>query len=181
VKHIIVEGPDGSGKSTLINHLEDTLGIPVHHKASTSVGGPKQDLATWVNDDLAVMRILIKGGIGPQFIYDRHPIISEPIYGQVVRKDIQPPFDSTDYIRGIREIIYDSCVVVWCLPDLDTVSHNVFANAHDQMPGVTLNIGKVHQAYMTAYFRWRGPKRQYDYRRHDKLWFTDELSRMIDK
>jgi hypothetical protein len=47
------------------------------------------------------------------------------------------------------------------------------------MPGVVLNIGKVHQAYMTAYFRWRGPKRQYDYTRHDLVWFTDELKRMI--
>lgn len=178
MKHIIVEGPDGSGKSTLIAHLRESLGMLVHQKASTSVGGPVESLARWIDGDLMTLGIL---NGGPTYIYDRHPAISEPIYGQHVRHNIQPYFDDAAYLRHLRDIMYRSAVVVWCLPDLETVTKNVFANAKEQMPGVTLNIAKVHQAYMTAYFRWRGPKRQYDYRRHDKAWFTDELKRMINE
>lgn len=181
MKHIIVEGPDGAGKTTLISHLRDALSLPVHPKASHSIDGPVETLGKWVNDDLPNLITLVKHGEGPQFIYDRHPVISEPIYGSLVRGHIQYPFGEPSYINGIREVMYDTCIVVWCLPDLDTVARNVYANARDQMPGVTFNIGKVHQAYMTAYFRWRGPKRQYDYRRHDLTWFTDELKRMINE
>jgi len=182
MKHVIVEGPDGSGKSTLIQHLHTTLGLPLHEKASTSTGGPVDYLGKWVDADMKTLHALVKGGRGKQFIYDRHPIISEPIYARLVRhQPAQYPFEVAEFVSGISEVIYDSCVVVWCLPDLDTVSRNVYANAKDQMPGVTFNIAKVHQAYMTAYFRWRGPKRQYDYNRHDKTWFTDELKRMINE
>jgi hypothetical protein len=178
VKHIIVEGPDGAGKSTLIAHLQEQMGLPIHDKASTSVGGPVDSLAKWVDDDMPIMAVL-RGG--PAYIYDRHPIISEPIYGTIVRSKPQPPFSNEQYLRNVGELLYNGAVVVWCLPDLNTVATNVFANARGQMPGVTLKIGKLHQAYMTAMFRWRGPKRQYDYTRHDKAWFTDELKKMVQE
>lgn len=180
MKNIIVEGPDGSGKSTLIAHLQESLGLPLHEKASTSKGGPIDDLWAWVETDLIPMRAAIHNTF-PAHIYDRHPVISEPIYGPIVRKSVREYFDDLTFIRRVTNQIHETCIVVWCLTDLGTVTQNVFANAKEQMPGVTLNIAKVHQAYMTAYFRWRGPKRQYDYRRHDKSWFTDELKRMINE
>jgi energy-coupling factor transporter ATP-binding protein EcfA2 len=175
VKHIIVEGPDGSGKTTLVAHLAHTLGIPVHERASSSKGGPRPDLYEWVIWDAKKNHPRTEDS----WIYDRYPVISEPIYGHHVRHDIMVPFDQEPFLTEIKDVLYTSSVVVWCLPNLDTVCRNVYANPHDQMPGVVLNIGKVHQAYMTAYFRWRGPKRQYDYTRHDLVWFTDELKRMI--
>lgn len=177
MKHIIVEGPDGAGKTTLINHLSEVLELSIHAKASTSVEGPVKNLFDWVNKDMSSLWGPDGGPVS--VIYDRHPVISEPIYGRIVRGNVQYPFEEESFISTISQAICDSAVVVWCLTDLDTVTRNVFANAPDQMPGVTAKIAKVHQAYMTAYFRWRGPKRQYDYRRHNRPWFTDELKRMI--
>lgn len=170
--NIIVEGPDGGGKSTLIHHLSKALLIPVHEKASDSVAGPIPTLAAWVDKD-------ISADWTQRWIYDRYPTISEPIYGRLVRGRIQPPFHEDAYLANVNEVLYRTAVVVWCIPNLETVSANIAANAHDQMPGVVANIGNVHQAYMTAYFRWRGPKRQYDYNRHDLAWFTDNLQRMM--
>lgn len=181
MKHIIVEGPDGAGKTTLISHLAHTLHIPVHEKASNSVSGPVDYLGKWVADDMKTLGGTIKNGPGQAFIYDRHPIISEPIYARLVRQQIaQYPFEVEEFLTGMREVMYDACVVVWCLPSLDTVARNVWASSRDQMPGVTMKIAKVHQAYMTAYFRWRGDKRQYDYTHHDLPWFTDQLRKMIN-
>lgn len=175
MKHIIVEGPDGAGKTTLIQHLSEHLGVPVHDKASSSIGGPVDYLGKWVDSDMGTLRNPFT-----QFIYDRHPVISEPIYARLVRKQpAQYPFEVDEFVNGVREVIYDSSVVVWCLPGLDVVMSNVMKNWRDQMPGVVTNIGKLHQAYATAMFRWRGPKRQYDYTRHDLPWFTEQLRGMV--
>jgi hypothetical protein len=174
VKDVIVEGPDGAGKSTLVSHLVKTLGFTLHEKASRSIEGPMPELARWIDESLMYDR-----QADEWFVHDRHPIISEPIYGPIVRGITQRPFQNGQYLMNVRDILQLDSVVVWCLPDLGAVSRNVAANARDQMPGVLNNIGKVHQAYMTAYFRWRGPKLQYDYRRHDLIWFTEQLEKMV--
>lgn len=177
-KHVIVEGPDGSGKSTLIEQLRLAIDIDVHAKASHSVDGPVDYLGKWVDTDMDTLRM---PWLRP-FIYDRHPVISEPIYARLVRQQPpQYPFEIDEFLTGVREVMYDTCIVVWCLPDLQTVSNNVANNYQDQMPGVIANIGKLHQAYMTAMFRWRGPKRQYNYNRHDLNWFIDNLQGMLKK
>lgn len=173
MKNIIVEGPDGSGKSTLIAHLRDALGLPLHDRASDSKTGPIAQLAAWVDKD-------ISADWEQPWIYDRYPTISEPIYGRVVRGgDIQRPFDNDQYLANVNAVLYRTAVVVWCLPRLDVVRANVMDNRADQMPGVVAAIGDVHQAYMTAYVRWSGTKHQYDYKRHDLGWFTEAIRKAI--
>lgn len=176
MRHIIVEGPDGAGKTTLITGLSSWLQMPVHEKASDSKTGPVDSLFKWVDNDMAVLRTPAK----KSFIYDRHPAISEPIYGHEVRGHTQYPFANEPSLRGLRAVMYDTCLVVWCLPDLATVSANVQASLSNQMSGVPANIGRVHQAYMTAYFRWRGPKRRYDYNHKEAVGLTEEIRRMIN-
>lgn len=176
MKHIIVEGPDGAGKTTLIAHLAHTLHMPIHEKASHSVEGPVNNLMGWVEKDRAVLNDPDRFS---GYIYDRHPVISEPIYGYIVRGNLQVPFGDANFQELMRTVMYDTCVVVWCLPSLDVVARNVFSNTQNQMAGVTLKIGRVHQAYNTAYFRWRGVKTQYDYTRHGQAEFTDKLRKMV--
>lgn len=177
MKDVIVEGPDGGGKSTLVKFLHETLGLPMPSRSSSSTGGPIPNLADWIKDQA----IWSKGSIPHSRLYDRHPIISEPIYGRLVRpgSQVQAPLDNERYQRDVRAWLYDHAVVVWAIPDLATVHTNVIDTRTEQMPGVTANIGRVHQAYMTAYFRWRGPKRQYNYRLHDKELLAKELLEMI--
>lgn len=174
LRHIVVEGPDGAGKSTLIGHLTEILEYPIHPKASDSVKGPVDFLNQWVDRDMSILR-----GEENSYLYDRHPVISEPIYGRVVRGHTQWPFESSEFLREIREIMYQSCLVVWCLPNLHTVITNVIANGHEQMAGVVPQIAKVHQAYETAYFRWAGSKCHYDYSSSDLNRFTDDVRRMV--
>jgi hypothetical protein len=177
MRDVIVEGPDGGGKTTLVTFLHKTLGLPVQPRSSTSTGGPIANLADWVKEQA----IWPKGSIPHSRLYDRHPIISEPIYGRYVRpgSQVQHPFDSARYQRDVREHLYRHAVVVWALPDLATVRNNVRDNRADQMAGVVANIDRVHQAYMTAYFRWRGDKRRYEYHTHDRDRLANDLLEMI--
>jgi hypothetical protein len=177
MRDVIVEGPDGGGKTSLVRFLHETLGLPMPSRSSTSTGGPIPNLADWIKDQA----IWPKGSIPHSRLYDRHPIISEPIYGRLVRpgSQVQAPLDDDRYQRDVRAYLYEHAVVVWALPNLATVHANVLDSRDDQMPGVVANIGRVHQAYMTAYFRWRGIKRQYDYNRHDRDLLAKDLLELI--
>lgn len=182
VKHIIVEGPDGAGKSTLIGELSLRFDMPVQTKASTSEGGPVANLGEWVTWDTPNHEGKVKDRPTPvPFIYDRYPAISEPIYGPIVRGGAIPPFHNAAYLELIHHALYHSSVVVWCLPPFSTLWANVSNSDIPQMPGVVDNIEKVRRAYETAYFRWRGPKRLFDYTSTDKEAFIQQLHGMVTK
>lgn len=176
MKSIIVEGPDGAGKSTLVQHLSSALGLNVHPRASDSKTGPIDQLSDWVETHITWLR-----QSGEATICDRHPVISEPIYGPLVRGECRKMFDDEGWLRHARESLRETTVVVWCMPSMDVVSANVAATFRDQMPGVLSHIRQVHQAYAREYFRWRGVKRVYDYPNNDYNCLTDELKRMIQQ
>ncbi len=68
---IVIEGPDATGKSTLAKTLCRETGIPI-----VNGGGPSKS-----NEEIEerAMRYLRMEG---SFICDRHPCVSEPIYGK---------------------------------------------------------------------------------------------------
>lgn len=67
---IVVEGPDGSGKSTLCKHLSGLLDTPIFH-----TGGPLRDGLDYR------VRFNCMREACPDVLFDRVPQISEPIYG----------------------------------------------------------------------------------------------------
>jgi len=73
MRPIIVEGPDGSGKSTLVAKLSRDLNLPIHHP-----GGPP------INRDEFTHRLNFYSQNRDKFIFDRAPHISELIYPKAV-------------------------------------------------------------------------------------------------
>ncbi len=69
MRPVIVEGPDGSGKSTLVKKLSLDLGLPVHHP-----GGPP------INRDEFLGRVNFYTHNRDKFVFDRCPHISELVY-----------------------------------------------------------------------------------------------------
>lgn len=115
---LIVEGPDGSGKSTLVKRLCHDLDLPLAEKVVSSDTKPKVDLAEWTEDNI---------DRGFQFtVFDRHRLISEPIYGPILRDKQDPSFMDLGWLDNKVWRFY-ACkpILIYCLPPLDIVVRNI--------------------------------------------------------
>lgn len=162
-RHVIVEGPDGGGKTGMVARI-NSLGYTTHERASSSIGGPVYNLTAWFTKDINELEGPESDTYGP-WVYDRHPLISEPIYAPIARHVMpQGRFGFSAWVKAQRQRIMPHMLVVWCIPDVATVQRNVFNNANDQMPGVLENIAQLHAEYMRLAQEWAGPALWWDYR-----------------
>jgi len=158
---LILEGPDGGGKTTLLETITERYpGIMQAPRASSSVEGPVKNLFEWATEDMNAW------GLRPYSIYDRHPLISEYVYGNATRRSVAPGFNTAAAAR-LRQVMYRQALVIFCLPPLKVVRENVRANAPEQMAGVVENITKIYQMYAFLARTW--PGRAYIYNYTDKL------------
>ncbi len=95
--NIVLEGPDGGGKSTLATLLSEITGMPV----APGEGPPKAPGEIVAR----IFRLQELDGV----IFDRHPIVSESIYGPIIRgKNAErlPRNQVRDFYDGRNFIIY---------------------------------------------------------------------------
>lgn len=155
---IIFEGPDGGGKSRLIERIMGDVPLPKAPRFATSLGGPKENLGLLVFEDLKNQAQMDF----PQ-IYDRHPLVSEYIYGHTIPGRAVNPYFLYESARTLRQTVARSALVVWCLPPLHYVVKAAQNGQH--MPGVADNIEKIYEGYCIARVQWPGESVTYDYSR----------------
>jgi hypothetical protein len=155
---IIVEGPDGAGKTNLIARMTNELGIPVHERHAGSRDGPIENLWDWTSRDLASW----EGS--DVMIYDRHPLISEYIYGPAIRGRLAWGFTHPS-AHGMRRRMEQQCLLILALPDFHTVERNVQATEEDQLEGVSTKIEFIYWSYAALRSSWNGWMVDYDYPR----------------
>jgi len=143
---LIVEGPDGGGKTTLITELQAQMDIAIMPKASRSDTGPDtRTLRKWVDQDLSTPN-------HSPHLYDRYPLISEPIYGPLIRGHMADGFDDLQWFASRCEMIRQrSAAIVFCLPPFEVTHRNVMLN-HDNstkhMRGVRMKIRAIYEQYI---------------------------------
>lgn len=156
---IIVEGPDGAGKTTLIQELQHHLpGMELHPRFCTSIGGPIADLAEEVFKDVKVHPT--------HFIYDRHPIISDYVYNAAIPGRQFSPAFLGDAMGRVRNRVAHHSLTIWCLPPLGVVK----ANLGEEMPGVHENIERIYELYQMHRLMWPGRSVIYDYTNSAMSW-----------
>lgn len=170
---IIIEGPDGAGKSWLVKQLSNELGIPQHERAVRDRLGPHdvegttlwdwavRDVASWETSDV--------------FLYDRHPLVSEYIYGPVTRGRMAPGFTHPS-AQGVRQQIEQQCLLIVCLPPLEVVLENI--QKEEQMEGVQENATILYGLYEALLASWPGWPVRYDYTRPSSLLMIKRFVRM---
>ena len=148
---IVVEGPDGAGKSTLIKSL--MLANPCLKqapRACSSLGGPLvgDDLIEWIREY----------GILYGYIYDRHPCISGPVYSAVYADT--PEERTWTWLQGAFYEIRENASVIYCRPPRREIGRAVTESA--QMAGVDRNIHRIIDTY-DAIMASMVPHERYDW------------------
>lgn len=136
---IIVEGPDGSGKSTLVGELVSRLGL-IQGTRSTLDRDRLHE--TTVQDSYRAVMAAVNGMDEP-VIWDRM-FYSDGIYAPIVR-DEESMFPGTTIEYLHRLVLAMRAPVVICLPPLEVVRANVASSR--QLAGVAENIDAIYEAY----------------------------------
>jgi hypothetical protein len=132
---IIVEGPDGAGKTTLIRDLSKFLELPVALRVVSKDTQAMTDLKVWTEDSLN------KGF--QKMIFDRYRIISELIYGPILRGQAEEPFNDLIWLSEMTRLFYAARpVIIYCLPPLEAVKANI-----ENDPDNKVVRGKIDQLY----------------------------------
>lgn len=137
---IIVEGPDGAGKTTLIRSLCDALAIPVAPRVVSKGAEAMTDLVKWTEHNLAQ-------GFQP-VLYDRHRLISEPIYGPLLRGHPSPGFGNYAWLSEQQARFRDIApVVIACLPPYGVALENMARELHNSRLFNKTSYPKLYWAY----------------------------------
>lgn len=134
---IIVEGPDGAGKTTLCK----AISAEFHLELVAPQRGGEAPIVPVRN---RVYRALGKAvqGRHPAKVYDRL-FFSELVYGEVLRGQIAFSAFEQNYVN--RMLVGLRCPVIMCLPSKQTCRENLTKNK--QMEGVEENFDAIYEAY----------------------------------
>lgn len=147
---IIVEGPDGAGKTTLVKHLAKEL----NGEAVISHGDiPKDPLQKMANAFVEYYKWIENPEEYPLKIYDRL-LFSESVYGRVLRGRKYSPGFARSFRFMAEHVAKLGIPVVFCLPDIHEVKANVQDETSPQMGGVKENIDSIYEAYEEEFFEY---------------------------
>lgn len=136
---IIVEGPDGAGKTTLIKQLAERYDLPIAPRVVSKDAEAMVDLKAWVEEN-------VSQGFQPM-IFDRHRLVSETIYGPILRDKQEPGFDDWVWMSVMIDRFYNcNPLIIYCLPDLEVVKANIAGDIDNKV--VWGSIDAIYAAYV---------------------------------
>lgn len=136
--HIILEGIDASGKSTLARHLADALGYEIQGSE-----GPEKEPGEILTRIMRYDRMMHRrSGI----IFDRHPVFSHPIYSQGSKWMTRiPP-------AIINDLLTRPILIVYCRPMTEGFDNHVAAEGED--PEHLKKVSANYTQWLADYDAW---------------------------
>lgn len=153
---IILEGPDGAGKSTLATHLVDLHKVGLYHFDS------KSSLTDYAWPMLVDTSEVI--------VFDR-AWQSDEAYKKIRKDQGRIKLWQRSMLEGMA--VARNCIVVYCLPLLDILRLNYDKNGDDFITKEDLNDLCVE--YYKIYANEELPKILFDYTRHNYLELVQEI------
>lgn len=133
---IVLEGPDASGKSTLANYLSIALDLPVQ----SSEGPPQYEGE--MQERLARYEHL------DDYIFDRHPCVSEEMYSFALRRPIAVTHDQVHKFYERRPVF------IYCEPPASaTLNQTHVLKPHDTVEHIQ-GVRENYDRLLTAYRDW---------------------------
>jgi len=141
---IVIEGVDGSGKTTLVQNFRQ---VAARHCLILSRSGPPKHPSDLLSSISWINRM---ADSSVPIIVDRHPLISEPIYGPIVRGSSMIE-DVYSEDQAFEIIANRANRIIFCRTDLDTSMRA--SRRERQMEGVHEQYGALYQKYDHAMAR----------------------------
>ena len=168
---IIVEGPDGAGKTTLCERLCSDFDLAMGER-----GTKNRDLiySTTRNDTWGAVRAELDCKM-PPLVWDRLGPFSDPIYSRYSIPSRACAFAVSEIAFFKQFIRQFQIPVIMCLPKKHVVVENVLGDGH-QMEGVEEHIDKIYDEYTNLSRYHYMPFVKYDYTR--PLTYNDVTQRI---
>jgi hypothetical protein len=167
---IIVEGPDGAGKTHLCNRICEQFGLQYrrYHRLSSVTGPDGPAIVEWWDEQLA------NDSSG---VYDRCFYISEPLY-QLATPHRELIIPGEQMMHGIGRLINFQPLLIFCLPPWEAAIANV--GQKERLEGVDDHaLEKIHWAYWTSLAHWGemmfGNVIRWDYTSHKEEHILDAV------
>lgn len=133
---IVVEGVDASGKSTLMENLRTVPGyfLLLRHSCRPL---KSYDIARFLqfieNESSAMVRVV-----------DRHPLISEPIYGPILRNEnlVEKIYNPDQVVRRLERTV---ARIIYCRPAVARIKENL--RNRPQLAGIETHIDELVKRY----------------------------------
>lgn len=137
---LIVEGPDGAGKTTLVNRLNEMYGLTVGARGTTD-----RDLlwTVTVPDTMRAMGMAVGGTLSPK-IWDRL-YYSDFVYASLGATPRPVAFNPSQQVHVDKIIEALRCPIIVCLPPWEVVQAN--GGTKHEMPGVLANLERIYREY----------------------------------
>lgn len=157
---VIFEGPDGGGKSTLIEHVKSKMVID----ACIVSEGPEKYKGE-MDDRVRRYHALARAQRNAPLIFDRHPCISQPIYG-LIHNQPPPAVELVNYLYAFKPFI------IYCRP-MGGPNHTA-SEAEWDTPEFLANVDRNFDKLVAEYDAWS--------LRHANLTYRigDPMDRIVD-
>lgn len=133
---VVLEGADGGGKTTLAAAIRSRI----HCHLLTSSGPP-----TNIDQIIDELNWLAEFPRRHLLVCDRHRLISEPIYGPILRQRNLLAEPRSRY--NDMDVADEAQLIVYCRPSLESAILNVTATKQQQLAGVPDQLSRIIVAY----------------------------------